>query len=54
MLRIGAGATIYDRVKTDDPEAEWNLSYLHPLTGNFEAGGAGLEARWRTRFRLFL
>jgi tetratricopeptide (TPR) repeat protein len=41
---------IYHHMKTIDPgvaEAEWNLSLLHMLHGNFEAGWLGREARWK-------
>jgi tetratricopeptide (TPR) repeat protein len=40
----------YDLLKAIDPdnaEAEWNLSLLQLLTGNFEAGWRGRESRWR-------
>ena len=54
MLRIDEAVTIYENVRRTDPDyadAELNLSHLHLMTGNFEAGWAGLEARWKTRFR---
>jgi tetratricopeptide (TPR) repeat protein len=41
---------IYHHMKTiapDDAQAEWNLSLLHMLHGNFEAGWLGREARWK-------
>jgi tetratricopeptide (TPR) repeat protein len=41
---------IYDHVRTIDPgnsEPEWNTSLIHMLTGDFENGWAGREARWR-------
>jgi len=31
----------------DNSEIDWNLGHLHMLTGNFEAGWTGLEARWK-------
>jgi tetratricopeptide (TPR) repeat protein len=40
----------YRRARTLDPchaAAEWNLALLEMLTGNFEAGWAGREARWK-------
>ena len=40
----------YHRAMTVDPchaPAEWNLALLEMLTGNFEAGWAGREARWK-------
>jgi tetratricopeptide (TPR) repeat protein len=42
--------TVYDCLKTADPNdalAELGLAHLHILTGNFEAGWAGREARWK-------
>ena len=33
---------------TNTPATDWNLSLLQMLTGNFEAGWAGREARWKT------
>jgi tetratricopeptide (TPR) repeat protein len=52
MLRIDEALTIYDQVKRIDPndtDAATDLSHLHLLTGNFEAGWAGLKALWKTR-----
>jgi tetratricopeptide (TPR) repeat protein len=40
----------YDRSRAIDPNnplTEWNLSLLHMLTGNFEAGWIGRESRWK-------
>jgi tetratricopeptide (TPR) repeat protein len=40
---------VYARVKALDPNhavSNWNSALLHMLTGNFEAGWAGREARW--------
>src|SRR5262249_36053734 len=54
VLRIDEAMTSYERVRQIDPDyadAELNLSHLHLMTGNFEAGWTGMEARWRTRFR---
>ena len=54
MLRIDQAVTIYEHVRRiypDYADAELNLSHLHLLTGNFEAGWVGLEARWKIRFR---
>jgi tetratricopeptide (TPR) repeat protein len=39
-------------IETDNPDLEFHLSLLHLLTGDFEAGWAGREARWRMRARL--
>ena len=41
---------IYRHVKTIAPDcaqADWNLSLLQMLHGDFEAGWAGREARWK-------
>jgi tetratricopeptide (TPR) repeat protein len=41
---------IYDGLKAFDPNdalADLGLAHLHMLTGNFEAGWAGREARWK-------
>jgi tetratricopeptide (TPR) repeat protein len=43
-------SAIYHHMKQIDPacaQADWDLSLLHMLTGNFEAGWAGREARWK-------
>jgi len=43
---------IYHHMKTIDPgcaQADWDLSLLHMLHGNFEAGWIGREARWKAR-----
>jgi tetratricopeptide (TPR) repeat protein len=40
----------YHRARAIDPcyaAADWNLALLQLLTGNFEAGWAGREARWK-------
>jgi len=45
---------LLDETKAIDPdnaEIEWNLSLLQLMTGNFEAGWAGREARWKGRMR---
>jgi hypothetical protein len=36
-------------VDPDNAEAEWNISFLHLLTGNYEAGWAEREVRWKTQ-----
>jgi tetratricopeptide (TPR) repeat protein len=54
MRRIEEAASIYHHVKTFDPDnadAEWNMSFLHLLTGNFEAGWVEREVRWKTLMR---
>ena len=48
--RFDEAIAIYRRMKTIDPayaQADWDLSLLQMLTGNFEAGWAGREARWK-------
>jgi tetratricopeptide (TPR) repeat protein len=48
--RFDEAFAIYHHMKTIDPgdaQADWDLSLLHMLTGNFEAGWAGREARWK-------
>src|SRR6201999_2275658 len=52
--RIDEAATLYQRVKSFDPDngdAEWNLSFLHLVTGQFEAGWTEREVRWKTQMR---
>jgi tetratricopeptide (TPR) repeat protein len=49
-LRIDEAFTIFEYVKTIDPnnaDAETNSSHLHLLTGNYEAGWAGVNAVWK-------
>jgi tetratricopeptide (TPR) repeat protein len=46
--RFDEAATIYRHMKTIDPDcaqADWDLSLIQMLTGNFEAGWAGRETR---------
>jgi Flp pilus assembly protein TadD len=48
--RFDEAFAIYALAKKIDPGAavtDWNLALLHMLTGNFEAGWAGREARWQ-------
>jgi tetratricopeptide (TPR) repeat protein len=50
LRRFDEAFAAYHRAMTVDPcdaAAEWNLSLLEMLTGNFEAGWAGREARWK-------
>jgi tetratricopeptide (TPR) repeat protein len=52
--RLEEATAALDRARAIDPdnaEVEWNLSLLQLMTGNFEAGWAGREARWRSRMR---
>ena len=54
LHRFEEALAAYDRARTIDPgngDAEWNASFLHLLTGNFEAGWAAREARWRAQAR---
>jgi tetratricopeptide (TPR) repeat protein len=49
-------AAIYHHIKTIDPTyamADWDLSLLEMRAGNFEAGWAGREARWRAHNVLY-
>ena len=48
--RFDEAVAIYHRMKTIDPayaQADWDLALLQMLRGNFEAGWAGREARWK-------
>ena len=48
LHRFDEAFACYARVKEVDPDnaiADWNLGLLHMLTGNFEAGWLGREAR---------
>ena len=50
LLRVDETLAVYNRLKIldpDDPAIEWDLAYVQMLTGNFEAGWVGREARWR-------
>jgi tetratricopeptide (TPR) repeat protein len=52
LHRFDEAFAIYQHVKTIDPdnaEADWSLSLLQMLTGDFEAGWAGREVRWQAR-----
>jgi tetratricopeptide (TPR) repeat protein len=54
LHRFDEAIAVHDRVKLIDPgnaDAEWNLSHLYLLTGNFEAGWVAAEARWRGQAR---
>jgi tetratricopeptide (TPR) repeat protein len=44
-----AGYALAKSLAPDDPTIDWNMSLLHLLTGNFEAGWAGRESRWTKR-----
>jgi tetratricopeptide (TPR) repeat protein len=48
--RFDEAIAIYHRMKAIDPayaQADWDLALLQMLHGNFEAGWAGREARWK-------
>jgi tetratricopeptide (TPR) repeat protein len=52
LRRIDEAFAIYQQAKTLDPghfATHWNLALLQMLTGNFEAGWAGREARWSVK-----
>jgi tetratricopeptide (TPR) repeat protein len=52
MRRIDEALLIYDRAKAIDPyhiDAVQDLSHLHLLMGDFEAGWAGLKPLWYNR-----
>jgi tetratricopeptide (TPR) repeat protein len=54
LARFDEAIATLNHAKTIDPDnadVEWNLSLLQLMTGNFEAGWAGREARWRGRMR---
>jgi len=51
LHRFDEAFAIYQRLNrtgTNTPAGDWNLSLLQMLTGDFEAGWAGREARWNT------
>jgi tetratricopeptide (TPR) repeat protein len=50
IRRLDEAFAIYDCLKAADPNdalADVAIAHLHLLTGNFEAGWAGREARWK-------
>jgi tetratricopeptide (TPR) repeat protein len=50
LRRFDEALAAYDGVKALDPDhavSNWNAALLLMLTGNFEAGWAGREARWK-------
>ena len=52
--RFDEAITILNRADTIDPgnsEIAWNLALLQLMAGDFEAGWAGREARWRGKMR---
>ena len=50
LHRFSEAFAIYQHLKTEDPNdtlAELGIAHLHLLNGNFAAGWAGREARWK-------
>jgi tetratricopeptide (TPR) repeat protein len=51
LRRFDEAFAVYDQSKAIDPghaATHWNLALLQMMTGNFEAGWAGREVRWKT------
>ncbi len=51
FLRFEEAMACYERANAaapDDPIPIWNMALIHMVTGNFEAGWAGREIRWKT------
>jgi tetratricopeptide (TPR) repeat protein len=51
LRRFDEAFAAYDRSKAIDPghaATNWNLALLQMMSGNFEAGWAGREVRWKT------
>ena len=54
LHRFEEAAAIYLDLKQSglaDAEAEWNLAFINMVTGNFEDGWRGREARWHSGVR---
>jgi tetratricopeptide (TPR) repeat protein len=54
LHRFDQAFAIHDHLKNtgiNTALTDWNLSLLHMLTGNFEAGWAGRETRWQPPLR---
>ena len=54
LRRLDEAVAIYHHVEAIDPgnaEAQWNLSLVQLLRGDFETGWDGREARWGTKLR---
>jgi tetratricopeptide (TPR) repeat protein len=54
VRRIDEAAAVYRQVQAIDPgnaDAAWNLSFVHLVTGDFEAGWAAREVRWNAHMR---
>jgi tetratricopeptide (TPR) repeat protein len=51
LRRFDEAFAVYHRSKAIDPghaATDWNMALLQMMTGNFEAGWAGREVRWKT------
>jgi tetratricopeptide (TPR) repeat protein len=54
IRRLDEAEAVYRHVQAIDPgnaDAEWNLSFIHLLTGDFETGWAEREVRWTAHMR---
>ncbi len=54
LQRFDEAFALYDQIRArqlNDATTDWNLALLQMLTGNFEAGWAGREARWQNPIR---
>jgi tetratricopeptide (TPR) repeat protein/ADP-heptose:LPS heptosyltransferase len=54
VQRFDEAIAVYAQARAIAPNnanVDWNLSLLHLLTGDFEAGWVGREARWKTPIR---
>ncbi|WP_024520640.1 tetratricopeptide repeat-containing glycosyltransferase family protein [Bradyrhizobium sp. Tv2a-2] len=52
IRKLSEAMAVYEQLRTDDPTdalAELGIAHLQLLTGNFGAGWAGREARWKMR-----
>ncbi|WP_249780499.1 tetratricopeptide repeat protein [Bradyrhizobium sp. dw_411] len=50
LQRFDEAFALHDQIRAlqlNDATTDWNLALLQMLTGNFEAGWAGRESRWR-------
>src|ERR1700749_617694 len=51
LLRFEEALASHEKARTsnpDDPIVLWNIALIHMVKGNFEAGWAGREIRWKT------
>jgi tetratricopeptide (TPR) repeat protein len=54
IQRLDEAFEVYAKARAITPNTatiDWNLSFLQLLTGDFEAGWAGREARWKSHIR---